>query len=140
MSEENKTIVIRFYEELDKNNFEIYSEVTTPDYLGHFPGSTQPMNREAREQFTREFYKAFPDVQHTVDDLIAEDDKVAARLTARGTHEGEFHGISPTGKQMSLTGMRFFRFVDGKIAEEWANLDMMGLLQQLGAAFVPVQK
>jgi steroid delta-isomerase-like uncharacterized protein len=140
MIEENKAIVIRLYEELDKNNFDIYSELTTLDYLGHFPGSTQPMNREEREQFSRMFYKAFPDGQHTVDDLIAEGDKVAARLTARGTHQGEFQGVSPTGKPISFTGMRVFRFINGKIAEEWANLDMLGLLQQIGVVLTPTRK
>lgn len=98
ISEKNKAIIIRFYEELDKNNFKIYSELTTLDYVGHFPRSTQPMNREAREQFSRMFYKAFPDIQHTVDDLIAEGCKVAARLTARGTHKGDFQGIPSIGK------------------------------------------
>jgi steroid delta-isomerase-like uncharacterized protein len=137
LSKENKAIVIRFYKELDKNNFEIYSELTTLDYVGHFPGNTQPMNREAREHFSRMFYKAFPDIQHTVDDLIAEGDKVAARLTARGSHKGDFQGIPPTGKPISFTGMRVFRIVGGKIAEEWANLDSLGLMQQLGA--VPVK-
>jgi predicted ester cyclase len=105
VSEENKAIIVHLYKELDKNNFGIYSELTTPDYLGHFPGSAQPMNREEREQFSRMFSKAFPDGQHSVDDLIAEGDKVAARLTARGTHEGEFQGISPTGKPICFTGM-----------------------------------
>ena len=140
MIEVNKAIVIRLYEELDRNNFDIYSELTTPDYLGHFPGSTQPMNREERKQFSRMFYKAFPDGQHTVDDLIAEGDKVAARLTARGTHQGEFQGVSPTGKPIAFTGMRVFRFINGKIAEEWANLDMLGLLQQIGVVFTPTRK
>jgi steroid delta-isomerase-like uncharacterized protein len=140
MIEENKAIVIRLYEELDKNNFDIYSELTTPDYLRHFPGSTQPMNREEREQFSRMFYQAFPDVKHTVDDLVAEGDKVAARLTARGTHQGEFQGVSPTGKPVSFTGMRVFRFIDSKIAEEWANLDMMGLMQQLGVVLTPARE
>ena len=132
----NAATVIRLYDELDKNNFEVYSEVSTPDYVGHFPDSTQSMNREAREQFSRVFYRAFPDARHTLDDLIAEGDKVAARLTARGTHEGDFQGIPPTGRPVSFTGMRVFRFVGGRIAEEWANLDMLGLLQQLGAVVV----
>jgi steroid delta-isomerase-like uncharacterized protein len=140
MSEDNKAIVIRFYEELDRNNFGIYSELTTLDYLGHFPGNAQPMNREDREQFSRMFYKAFPDGQHTVDDLIAEGDKVAARLTARGTHKGEFQGIPPTGKPVSFTGMRVFRFVSGKIAEEWSNLDMFGLMQQMGVVLMAARK
>jgi len=139
MSEEKKAIVIRLYKELDKNNFGIYSELTTPDYLGHFPGSTQPMNREEREQFSRMFYQAFPDAQHTVDDLIPECDKVAARLTARGTHKGDFQGIPPTRKPISFTGMRVFRFVGGKIAEEWANLDILGLMQQMGVVLTPTQ-
>jgi predicted ester cyclase len=66
--------------------------------------------------------------------LIAEGDKVAARLTARGTHNGDFQGIRPTGKPISFTGMRFYRLVGGRIAEEWANFDSLGLMQQLGAA------
>jgi predicted ester cyclase len=140
MSEENKAIVIHLYEELDKNNFGIYSELTTPDYLGHFPGRTQPMNREEREQFSRMFYKAFPDGRHSVDDLVAEGDKVAARLTARGTHQGEFQGVSPTGEAISFTGMRVFRIVGDKIAEEWANLDMLGLMQQIGAVLTSAPK
>jgi steroid delta-isomerase-like uncharacterized protein len=86
------------------------------------------------------FYKAFPDGQHTVDDLIAEGDKVAARLTARGTHKGEFQGIPPTGKPVSFTGMRVFRFVSGKIAEEWSNLDMFGLMQQMGVVLTAARK
>jgi predicted ester cyclase len=140
VSEENKTIVRLFYEELDKKNFGIYSELCTPSFVSHFPGSPGPQSREAREQISRLFYEALPDLQHTLDDLIAEGDKVAARLTARGTHKGSFQGIRPTGKPIFFTGMRFYRIVGGRLAEEWANFDSLGLMQQLGAVPPPAQE
>ena len=137
MSEENKALVRRFYKELDKKNFEVFSELCVPDYISHFPGSPEPQNREARKQTSRMFYEAFPDLQHTLDDLIAESDEVAARLTARGTHKGDFQDIPPTGKPIMFTGMRVYRIVGGKLAEEWANFDSLGLMQQLGALITP---
>jgi steroid delta-isomerase-like uncharacterized protein len=137
MSEEKKAIIRRFYEELDKKNFEIYAELCTVDYISHFPGNTRPQDRAARQQTSSTFYAALPDLQHTIDDMIADGDKVAARLTARGTHQGVFLGLPGTGKPIMFTGMRFYRIVGGKIAEEWANLDQLGLMQQLGASLAP---
>lgn len=139
MSEENKAIVIRFYRELDKKNFGIYFELCTPSFVSHFPGSPSPQTREAREQTSRMFYEAFPDLQHTLDDLITEGDKVAFRGIARGTHKGDFQGIHPTGKSIFFTGMRFYRIAGGKLAEEWANFDSLGLMQQLGVVPTPGQ-
>ena len=140
MSEDNKAIVRRFYEELDKKNFGIYSELCNTSFVSHFPGSPGPQSREAREQISRLFYTALPDLQHTLDDLIAEGDKVAARLTARGTHKGDFQGIRPTGKPITFTGMRFYRIVGDRLAEEWANFDSLGLMQQLGAVPASAQE
>lgn len=131
--EENMAVIRRFYEELDKKNFEVYSELCTPDYISHFPGSPKPQDREARKQISRMYYAAFPDATHTVEDMIADGDKVAVRGSARGTHQGAFGDLPPTGKQIMFTGMRFYRMVGGKIAEEWANLDQLGLMQQMGA-------
>lgn len=75
---------------------------------------------------------AFPDLQLTTEDMVAEGDKVAIRNTWRGTHQGAFQGLPPTGKHVAFTGTDIFRFVGGKIAEQWADLDALGLMQQLG--------
>jgi steroid delta-isomerase-like uncharacterized protein len=77
-------------------------------------------------------YTASADLRHTIEDMVAEGDKVATRMTSRGTHTGDFRGIAPTGKQFTVTGMDLFRIADGKIAEQWTNLDTLGVLQQLG--------
>lgn len=82
---------------------------------------------------------AFPDFYVTLDALIAEGDEVAYRWTARGTHQGEFLGAAPTGKEITATGMVFFRFMAGKIAEGWTNWDALGLMQQIGANPAPEQ-
>lgn len=131
-SEANKAVIRRFYEELDKGNFDVYSELCTADYVSHFPGSPEPQDREARRQISQMFYEAIPDGQHTLEDIIAEGDRVVARGTARGTFLKAFRGRPPTGKPIMFTGMRFYRMVGGKIAEEWANLDQLGLFQQMG--------
>ncbi len=132
MSEENKAIIRRFYEELDKGNFDIYDELCTPDFISHFPGNPQPIDRETRKQTSRMFYAAIPDCKHTLEDTIAEGNKVSFRGSARGTHTGAFRGQPPTGNSVMFTGMRFYRIVDGKIAEEWASFDSLALMQQLG--------
>ena len=75
---------------------------------------------------------AFPDLHYTVEDLVAEGDKVVVRYTGRGTQQGELWGIPPTGKQMTYTGILIWRFAEGKIAEHWAEPDRLGLMQQLG--------
>jgi predicted ester cyclase len=76
---------------------------------------------------------AFSDISITVEDQIAEGDKVVSRWTIRGTHKGEYMGIAPTGKQVTITGISIYRIEKGKIVEDWANSDMLGMLQQLGA-------
>jgi predicted ester cyclase len=77
-------------------------------------------------------YSATPNLSHTIEDMLAEGDRVAVRLTARGTHTGEFMGIPPTGKQVTVTGTVICRIAEGKIQEDWFNSDALGLLQQLG--------
>ena len=83
------------------------------------------------KRFLGEVYDAFPDKYAILDDMVAEGDKVAIRNTWRGTHQGAFQGLPPTGKQVMFSGSDFFRFVGGKIAEQWADLDALGLMQQL---------
>jgi steroid delta-isomerase-like uncharacterized protein len=132
-TEENKALIRHEYEDgVNKQNLNIADEVFAPDYVGHLPGLPPVQGLDAYKQVASGFYTAFPDLQTTVEDLIAEGDKVAVRHSWRGTHKRDFQGIPPTGKQVTFTSMDIYRIVGGKIAEEWIEIDMLGLLQQLG--------
>ena len=91
-----------------------------------------PPGIEGIKQTVPMFRTAFPDLQFNIVDLIAEGDKVVSRLTIQATHKGEFMGISPTGKQVSITGIDIVRIVDGKMVELWGEVDMLRLMQNLG--------
>ena len=133
-TEESKALVRREYEQgVNKKDFDVRDGALASNYLGHFPGVPPIQGIEAFKQFTSGFFTAFPDLQTTIEDLIAEGDKVAVRQTWRGTHTGNFLGIPPTGKQVTFTSTEFYHVAGGKLAEEWVELDMLGLLQQLGA-------
>ena len=95
---------------------------------------------EAWRQFSGSFAEAFPDLRLTVRDIAAEGDTVAARVDFRGTHRGEFQGIPPTGKEVAFSSMEFNRVVEGKVEEHWVELDLLGLMQQLGAIPEPGQE
>jgi len=133
--EENKAIVRRFMEEVvRKGNLVSANEIFTADFIYHPPPSGLPMRGpEAIIQRVATIRTAFPDVQYTVEDEIAENDKVVHRLTGRGTHQGEFLGMSPTSKQVTWTVTAIYRIAGGKIAERWLNVDDLGIMQQLGA-------
>src|SRR5919201_2483348 len=134
-AEENKALVRRLYEECNKGKeagIAVLDELVAPDYVWHgAPPSVSP-DRAGWRQLRTAFYTAFPDLHATVEDLIAEGDKVAYRITGRGTHQGEFMGIPPTGKQIRWTGIEIDRIKDGKVVESWPNADNLGLMQQLG--------
>jgi hypothetical protein len=89
------------------------------------------------KQLLLAFRAAFPDQHVSIDDLVAEGDKVVNRATYTGTHRGEFQGISPTGKRFTISGINISRIADGKIAEDWTVLDLVGMLQQIGAMPAP---
>ena len=119
--EENKAIVRRLIEEMwNQGKLEVIDEV--------FP----PSGIEGAKQIVTTFRTAFPDLHFTIEDQIAEGDKVTTRYTLTGTHTGEFMGIPPTGKQVTVTGMSISRIVDSKLVEEWDNVDTLGMMQQLG--------
>jgi steroid delta-isomerase-like uncharacterized protein len=133
-TEENKAVVRRYMEEgVNKGNVEIADELFAPNFIFHFAGSPEPMNREGWAQLTNMFQSGFPGQNTNTDDILAEGDKVAARFTFRGTHQGAFQGIPPTGKLVTMTGMAIWRLANGKIAEHWVETDGLGMLQQLGA-------
>ena len=132
-AEDNKAIARRGWEELwNKGNLAIAAEHYAPDYVVHMPGTAKVRGPEAQTQQVLLYRTAFPDLHFTIEDQIAEGDKVVNRVTARGTHRGEFRGIPPTGKQMMVTGVTIDRIVGGKLQESWASWDFLGVLQQLG--------
>jgi predicted ester cyclase len=124
--EDNKTLVRRLIEEVwNTGNYDPLAALATPD----FAESTKRLNQMTRT--------ALPDCYDTIDGLIAEGDKVVVRWTARGTHLGEFASplgsIPPTGKPITFTAIHIFRIAEGKIAERWSEVDVFGMLQQIGA-------
>ena len=134
-TEENKAVFRRLIEESNKGKeaaMAALEELYAPDYVYHM-GGFGDMDLAAWKQMALAWLTAFPDSHTTLEDLIAEGDKVVARCTMRATHRGEFMGIPPTGKQVSFTGIEIDRIKDGKFVESWFNEDDLGLLQQLGA-------
>lgn len=134
VQEENKQMVRQYFEAFDRHDTERIGQlVSSTDYTFHFLGMPT-MDWNGYKQFIIAITNAFPDVHHEIVEMIAEgDNKVADRFNITGTHKGEFQGIPPTGKKTSFGGMQFFTIINGKITEIWANVDMMGLMQQIGA-------
>jgi steroid delta-isomerase-like uncharacterized protein len=132
--EDSKRLYRRWFEDVvSGGDLALADELLGPGYGLHFPGTPEPLDREAHKALVMMFRTAFPDWVETVEDVIAEGDKVVIRVTGRGTHEGEFQGIPPTGAQVTATGVGIGRIQDGRIAEAWAAYDALGLMRQLGA-------
>lgn len=111
------------------------NEVLSPSYVYRDAPPGTPPGAEGIKQVVSMFHTAFPDLEITIDDMVAEGDKVCARATTRGTHRGEIFGIPATGKAMAMTGLTMVRIVDGRLVESWMKNDVMGLMSQLGARF-----
>ena len=139
-TEDNKAIIRRIGEEFwNQGKTEVLDEVFAADAVDHNAAPGQPPGREGIKLVNLGFRVAMPDMQLTVDDVVAEDDKVVWRWTAQGTHRGELMGIPPTGRRATISGISIDRFADGRIVERWLQMDMLGLLQQLGAIPAPGQ-
>jgi steroid delta-isomerase-like uncharacterized protein len=137
--DENKAAVRRFWEDLvGKGNNSLADDLLAPGYVVHYAGNP-PMNRDEFLRFLEALRTAFPDVAVTVEDLLAERDEVAVRWKWRGTQQGAFLGIPPTGKAVTGSGIGLFRFANGQIREDFVQEDTFGLLQQLGAIPAPGQ-
>jgi steroid delta-isomerase-like uncharacterized protein len=131
-NQENKAVTRRYFEELwNQANLAAIDELVAADAVGHLPGTTIH-STEALKQRVCMLYDIYTEPNFTVEDQIAEGDKVLTRWTFRGTHSGDFMGASATGRQITATGMNLFRLANGKIAEVWLNADDLGELQQLG--------
>jgi len=130
MSEQNRAVVRRLFEETDRRE-KADQEMFAPGFTAHIAG-IPPMTFEGFEQFLEMFYAAFSDFSHTFEDMLAEDDRVAFRAVARAVHTGEFMGIPATGKQVSIVQIGIARVTEGKVGELWNSPDQLGLMQQLG--------
>ena len=131
-TEENKAMLRRNCEEaFNKGDLAVVDEIIANNYVYHGSGGQEFKGPEGFKQFVTMLRTAFPDLHLTVEDMVAEGDKVAHRLTLRGTHKGDLMGIAPTGKQVTTTAITISRFVGGKEVEAWSSMDM---LQQMGVA------
>jgi steroid delta-isomerase-like uncharacterized protein len=138
-AEENKALVRRFVEEFwNEGKTAAADELMALDAEIHLP-TGEVVDPDGLKSFAGTFRESFPDWHSTFEELIAEGERVAERWTGRGTHRGELQGIPPTGKRVEVPGSVFYRIVGGKIVEFRGQLDMMGLMQQLGAIASPQQ-
>ncbi len=140
-TEQNKALVRQIVEEIfNRGNMSRADEFLAPDFIEHEelpPGI--PRDREGVKQLTAMLHSAFPDFKTTIEDMVAEGDKVVIRQTWTGTHKGEFMGVPPTGKSVSFGVIDILRIAGGKIVEHWGQMDSMGLMQQLGSIPTPGQ-
>ena len=132
-TEENKAVLRRYVEALNKQDLAGAFEFLAPDFVWHGTSVFPDMDLAGVKQLYTALFTAFPDAHSVLEDLIAEGDKVVARFSMRGTHQGDFMGIPPTGKQVSWTAIEIERIEDDRFVEGWTNSDDLGLMQQLGA-------
>ena len=134
MTQDMKAVVRRFFDEvINRSNSTVADELLAPDFLDHGLPAGFPPGRSGFKQFAAMLAGAFPDLHVTVDELVAEGNVVAVRLTVRGTHNGVLLGrIAPTGTKATWTGMDFIRLDQGKMVERWSVRDLLSLMQQLG--------
>ena len=140
LTETNKTLSRRFFEEVFSNGkLNVLDEIIAKDHVNNGPGNLpgSPAGPEGTKQLVTVYRNAFPDLRFTIDEQIAEGDKVVTRWTAHGTHQGELVGIPATGKSSTVSGIVVDRFVNGKIAESWGIFDQFGMMQQLGVIPTP---
>ena len=139
-AEENKALVRRFYEEIDKGNVDAMDDLVAEDYLDHnpppFPGLAP--GREGLKQAFKMFWEATPGYHH-IEEQIAEGDKVVTRLTSYGKHEGDLPGAPRTGNDLKMTSITIHRIANGKLVEKWAEKDVITFLVQIGKMKSPGQ-
>ena len=133
MSEQYKTAARNFIEKgLNRKELSALETYFSPDLIDHALPPGLPSGREGRKLFASALLAAFPDLQVTVEDMIAEGEKLVVRYSVRGTHKGNLMGIPPTGKEIFVTGTAIDRFDSGQSVEHWEIIDQLGLMQQLG--------
>ena len=135
MSEQNKFLATRFYEEiLNGRRMDVADEIMSPEYVDH---SAAAPGLENFKIYLTMITSVFPDIKVTIEDLFADEDKVAVRLTIRGAQMGSFSGFPPAGRQATWTGMDIIHFSNGRITERWSERDFLNMLLQLGHVQYP---
>jgi steroid delta-isomerase-like uncharacterized protein len=130
----NKARMERFVEFINTASVALADELVSPDAVFHVPGRPEPMSGpQGYLAIIAMMRGGFPDIQWTVEQMVAEGDTVAARFVMRGTHQGDFFGAPPTGRKIEVRALNFYRWANGQIVEEFGQPDMMSLLQQIGA-------
>ena len=136
-TENNKATAQRWYEEVfNAGNLSVINELLSPNFRDYDDPVDLASGVEGARQFVGMCHSAFPDLHITIEDWVVEGDKVVARFTARGTNNGSFMGMPPTGKQATIAGIDILGFENGKIVAHWGILDELGMLQQVGLRFV----
>lgn len=130
---DNRNLNLRWIQAFNERDWATEAACKSADYRAHVTGAPGPLDTSAWAGFMQTFTAAFPDAQIETGECIAERESVATRWTITGTHRGDFQGVPATGRQIVLEGLDFSRVVDGKIAEHWAQFDVVGVLQQIGA-------
>lgn len=115
-----------------EDDLAVADELLASEFVDHTPGFPTEQGPDAFRDFVRGVKAAFPDCRHPIDDVVVGESAVAVRWRFIGTHEGEFLGVEPTGREVEITGLELFQFEDGLIVESWASPDMLGLLRQVG--------
>jgi predicted ester cyclase len=132
-AEDNKALVRRFVDEVQsKGNTDLIYEICSPEFVNHSAPPDLPADREGIKILTTMFKGAFPDSYFSVEDMIAKGDKVVTRKTFHGTHEGEFMGIPPSGRHVTVSVIDVVRISEGRVVEHWSVGDNLGMMQQLG--------
>jgi predicted ester cyclase len=140
LTEQNRVLILQFYKAFDDRKMDQALNLLAPNFVAHLAGVPEPLDGEGFKQFGMSFYLAFSQGQHIFDEVIVSGDRVVTCGTFTATHLGEFQGLPPTGKQISLSIMHIDRVEDGKIVEHWGQGDALGLMQQLGIIFLPGPK
>jgi steroid delta-isomerase-like uncharacterized protein len=134
LTDDSAAVVQRWFQAFNDGDLQAAAAARADDFVAHVPGLPDPLDGDGWRGFIATFLGGFPDLQLIVEDMVAAGDRVAVRWTFQGTHRGEFLGVPPTGKRVTMSAVEINRVAAGKVAEHWVQLDQLGLLQQLGAA------
>lgn len=136
MSDEpHAELLQRYVEEVwGGKNVDVLDSYLTAGYRRHLTARSEPIDREGQKKLVASFWRAFPDAELEIEDIIVSGDRLAFRSVMRGTHEGSFHNIPPTGRSVEVLLLDFLRIEDGRFAEQWGGPNLLDLLQQVGAS------
>ena len=132
-SDDNKSLNARWIQAFNDRDWATETACRAPDFTAHMSGMPEPLNSAGWDGFMQAFTTAFPDARITPERTLAEGAETVIRWRITGTHRGEFQGVPATGRPVALDGIEWNRFVDGKIAEHWAQFDLVAVLGQIGA-------